>query len=115
MQQLNCCVLMPTYNNAGTLKRVLDDVLLRTENIIVVNDGSTDATHDILTNYPKVHQVHLAKNKGKGHALKVGFGEAISKGYVFVITIDSDGQHYPEDIGVFLQELQAEENSNVLY
>ncbi|MGE4515173.1 MAG: glycosyltransferase family 2 protein, partial [Chryseobacterium sp.] len=43
------CVLIPTYNNEKTLKRVIDGVLQYTENIIVVNDGSTDSTQEILS------------------------------------------------------------------
>lgn len=87
----------------------------RTTNLIVVNDGSTDATAEILRGFPQVCQVHLEKNKGKGNALRTGFSEAIAHGYDFVMTIDSDGQHFPEDITVFLEALQAEETRNVLY
>lgn len=115
MQQLKCCILVPTYNNAGTLTKVLDEVLRLTQNIVVVNDGATDSTAEILNNYPKVHQVHLPKNKGKGNALKIGFQEARKLGYHFAITIDSDGQHFPEDIAVFLNAIQKEGTKNVLY
>ena len=115
MQQLKCCVLIPTYNNAGTLVRVLNGVLAMTKNIIVVNDGGTDSTESILKTYSKIHQVHLPQNKGKGNALKIGFQEALKLGYDFAITIDSDGQHFPEDIPVFLEALQKEETKNVLY
>ena len=107
---------MPTYNNAGTLKKVIDGILQYTSGLIIVNDGATDGTTDILRDYSQVHQIHLVKNKGKGHALKVGFEEAIKLGYDFAISIDSDGQHFPEDIAVFLKALQEEEETkNVLY
>ncbi len=115
MQQLKCCVLIPTYNNSATLSRVLDGVLVITKNIVVVNDGATDSTESILKTYSEIHQVHLPKNKGKGNALKLGFQEALKLGYDFAITIDSDGQHFPEDIPVFLEALQKEETKNVLY
>ena len=115
MQQLKCCVLIPTYNNAGTLARVLDGVLRYTDRIIVVNDGATDSTAEILSGYPDLHQVHLPRNKGKGNALKVGFEHALDLDYDFAITIDSDGQHFPEDIPVFLEALQKEATKNVLY
>ncbi|WP_149303876.1 DUF2062 domain-containing protein [Pareuzebyella sediminis] len=115
MQRFRCCVVMPTYNNAGTLKRVLEGILERTADIIVVNDGSTDDTHRILKEYPQTHVIDLPRNKGKGNALKKGFAEATAQGYEYVITIDSDGQHYPEDISIFLSELHKEENKNVLY
>ncbi|HDZ13980.1 hypothetical protein LCGC14_0966610 [marine sediment metagenome] len=115
MQQLNYCVLIPTYNNAGTLARVLDGVLAITPNIVVVNDGATDSTAEILKNYPDIHSIHLPKNKGKGNALLIGFRKARKLDYDFAITIDSDGQHFPEDIPVFLEALQQEESKNVLY
>jgi len=115
MQQANCCVLVPTYNNAGTLKRVLDSILERTNSIIVINDGATDNTAEILKAYPNIEQINLPKNKGKGNALQKGFKAAISKGYDYAITIDSDGQHFPEDLSVFLEALLKEETPNVLY
>ena len=81
MQELKCCVLVPTYNNAKTLKRVLDGILLQTSNIIVINDGATDRTAEVLAGYNQIHQIQLPENKGKGNALKVGFAEAVAHGY----------------------------------
>jgi glycosyltransferase involved in cell wall biosynthesis len=101
----NVCVIVPTYNNHKTLKRVLDSVLLYTANIIVVNDGSTDETHRILEDYPQLAQIHFPKNSGKGMALRKGFKEAIRLGYDFAITIDSDGQHFASDIPLFISEI----------
>ncbi len=114
MQQLRCCVLVPTYNNAGTLQKVLEGVLKRTPDIIVVNDGATDTTSDILQQYPQIHQIQLPKNKGKGNALKVGFAKALDLGYEYAISIDSDGQHFPEDIPIFLETLEKSETKNLL-
>jgi len=115
MEQLECCVLIPTYNNHKTLQKVIEGVLEYTENIIVVNDGATDSTSEILKGFSKVEQIHLPKNKGKGNALKVGFQKARELGYEFAITIDSDGQHFPEDIPVFLDAFEKESTKNVLY
>ncbi len=107
------CVLIPTYNNEKTLKRVIDGVLDYTENVIVINDGSTDSTKEILENYPQISIISLPENKGKGNALKIGFRKALEPGFDFAITIDSDGQHYPDDIPVFVKAL-LEENDDVL-
>ncbi|AZB31614.1 DUF2062 domain-containing protein [Chryseobacterium balustinum] len=106
------CVLIPSYNNEKTLKRVIDGVLDYTENIIVINDGSTDSTLQILEKY-SITIINLSENKGKGNALKIGFRKAKEIGYDYAITIDSDGQHYPDDIPVFVENLLSE-NEDVL-
>lgn len=106
------CVLIPTYNNEKTLKRVIDGVLDYTENIIVINDGSTNSTLQILEKY-SITVINLSENKGKGYALKLGFRKAKESGYNYAITIDSDGQHYPDDIPVFVENL-LQENEDVL-
>lgn len=109
---LNVCVIIPTYNNDKTLTRVIEGVLIYTDQIIVVNDGSTDDTIRILEKYSDLIQIHFPENKGKGSALRAGFKEAFEQDFDYAITIDSDGQHYPDDIPVFLSEL--EKNQNVL-
>lgn len=108
------CVLIPTYNNAKTLRRVLDGVLVYTRQIIVVNDGSTDATALILADYPFITVQHLEKNSGKGKALRKGFEIAKTQGFQYAITIDSDGQHFPDDIPVFLDALQQSDGNILL-
>ena len=103
---LKCCVIIPTYNNDKTLKRVIDGVLVYTNNIIIINDGCTDTTPKILKNYPQTTQIHFETNKGKGVGLREGFKKGLELGYDFAITIDSDGQHYPDDIPVFINEIE---------
>lgn len=102
---LNGCVIIPTYNNEKTLRRVLDNTLEFTDEIIVINDGSTDSTAEILKEYSPIKIIHLPKNQGKGMALRTGFKEALKLGFDYAITIDSDGQHFPEDISVFVEEI----------
>lgn len=108
------CVLIPTYNNEKTLQRVIDGVLDYTENIIVVNDGSTDSTPKILNHYSQINVINLPENKGKGNALKLGFRKAKELGFHYAITIDSDGQHYPDDIPVFVEALLSEKQDILL-
>ncbi|GAB0156374.1 DUF2062 domain-containing protein [Chryseobacterium sp. Alg-005] len=107
-------VLIPTYNNEKTLQRVIDGVLDYTGNIIVINDGSTDSTAEILSTYPQITVISLPENKGKGHGLKTGFRKAKKLGYDYAITIDSDGQHYPDDIPVFVEALLQEKEDVLL-
>lgn len=108
------CILIPTYNNCKTLERVLNGVLAYTDDILVINDGSTDDTQEILNWYPALHTIHLLQNKGKGNALRVGFREARKLGFHHAITLDSDGQHYPDDIPVFVEALQEEKGDVLL-
>lgn len=94
-------VIVPTYNNAGTLENVLTRCLEQGLPVLVVDDGSSDETPQILARLG-VPCVRHPENRGKGRALKTGFLEARKQGYRYVLTIDSDGQHYPEDIPVLL-------------
>ncbi|HSP11073.1 MAG TPA: glycosyltransferase family 2 protein, partial [Salegentibacter sp.] len=105
-EELNCCILIPTYNNDKTLASVLQDLLLYTSNLVVVNDGSTDSTPEILQGFSEIKIHHFAQNQGKGEALKQGFKIAEKLGYEYAVTIDSDGQHYPDDLDIFLSELE---------
>ena len=105
------CVIVPTYNNHKTLKKVLDSILDFTTNIIIVNDGSTDDTFEILQQYSQLTQIHHPKNIGKGRALRNGFRKAIEMHFEYAITIDSDGQHFASDIPSFIAEIQKEPNS----
>ena len=95
------CVIIPTFNNATTVAQVVSDVLKFTSDIIVVNDGSTDLTIDQLEPFKeKIHIVSYSINRGKGYALSKGFDKAESLGYTHAITLDSDGQHFPEDMNM---------------
>lgn len=114
INNLKICVLIPTYNNERTLKRVIDGVLQYTNNIIIINDGSTDSTAQILENYSQLQHILVPENQGKGNALRQGFKKATALGYAYAITIDSDGQHFPEDIQVFVEALEQAENKNLL-
>ena len=105
------CVIVPTYNNHKTLKKVLNSILDFTPNIIIVNDGSTDETSEILKQYSQLTQIHHPKNLGKGRALRNGFRKAIEQKFEYAITIDSDGQHFASDIPNFIAEIQKEPNS----
>ena len=104
------CVIVPTYNNHKTLKRVLDAILQYTPhtNLIVVNDGATDSTPQILDAYPQITRIDLPKNRGKGIALRTGIKKAREMGYTHAITMDSDGQHFASDIPNFLKTLEGE-------
>ena len=104
----NICALIPTYNNAGTILDVVRRTHAQLSDIIVVNDGCTDDTLSLLStlDFP-ITIVSFERNKGKGKALAAGFRKAIEMGFEYALTIDADGQHYPEDIPVMLHKLEA--------
>ena len=103
----NICVIIPTYNNGGTLHDVVERVLVHCDKVIVVNDGCTDNSSEILASFgDKIIVVDYGKNRGKGYALKQGFQKAKELGFDYAITIDSDGQHFPEDIPLFINTLE---------
>lgn len=96
------CVVVPTYNNERTIVDVLRRIRVFTHNIILVNDGSTPATIEAVTRAFETSElpeiVDYTPNRGKGFALMQGFRRALELGYRYAVTIDSDGQHFPEDI-----------------
>ncbi len=101
------CVIIPTYNNQKTVVQVIKDCMQYTKNVLVVNDGSTDNTHKIITSLPeKFEYLHYEKNKGKGFAMRTGFKKALELGYEHAITIDSDGQHYAKDLYAFIDNFE---------
>ena len=65
--------MIPTYNNASFIADLLPEVLGYCEDVVVVNDGCTDQTMEILSGFQSIHLVSFPKNRGKGNALKAGF------------------------------------------
>jgi glycosyltransferase involved in cell wall biosynthesis len=105
ISEINGCVIVPTYNNDKTLARVLNGILelIPAERLIVVNDGATDTTAEILEDYAdNIHVLVNEPNQGKGFALRKGLKKAIELGYDNAITIDSDGQHFPSDLPLMI-------------
>ena len=107
MQQMKICTVMPTYNNGGTLRDIVEQMLVYCADVIVVNDGCTDNSEETLTAFSdRITVVDYGKNRGKGYALKQGFKKAKQMGFDYALTIDSDGQHFPEDIPLFVSALE---------
>ena len=112
---IRLCVIIPTYNNAGTVKQVIEDVSKHCKEIIVVNDGSTDDTAAILnTMQEAIHVVTYSPNKGKGHALVAGFRKAMEMGFTHAVTIDADGQHFADDMPLLIEEMYRKSDSIIV-
>ena len=125
------CVIIPTFNNEGTLADVVRRSFQECDDVIVVDDGSTYNVREKLLKTPEATIVSPLngktieapsgavggasgvglnltivthdRNRGKGRALSTGFQKALELGFSYAITLDADGQHYPEDIPLFLE------------
>ncbi len=103
---LKVCVIIPTYNNAASLAAVIEGVAAYTDDIFIINDGSTDTTIDVLAKFPQFGSLNYYPNQGKGIALRKGFEWASKAGFDHAISIDSDGQHFAEDLPAFIEKLE---------
>ena len=106
LDRLGIVVVIPTYNNCKTIGQVVADVKQYANHIIVVNDGSTDDTAQILSKIDSIEILTHERNSGKGTALKNGLCRAKAAGFRYAITIDSDGQHFASDIPTFVNEIE---------
>jgi len=92
---------LPVFNEAAHVAGVLDEVLRFTNDVLVVDDGSSDGTADLLAARHDVAVVRHAENRGYGAALTTAFQTALSGGWDGLVTIDCDGQHQPRLIPEF--------------
>ena len=86
---------IPVFNEEAHLEPVLAEVLNYASDVLVVDDGSTDRTPDLLKNFSTIQVVRHPKNQGYGAGLKSAFEQTIAGGYDGLVTIDCDGQHEP--------------------
>jgi len=115
MDTQKICILIPAYNCGKRIENVIKSVLQQTSDVIVVDDGSTDDTANVLSLFEKqIILISYKKNKGKGYALKQGFNEANKRGFSHVLTMDSDGQHLAEDIQIFVNEANRFPNALIV-
>jgi glycosyltransferase involved in cell wall biosynthesis len=90
-------VVIPAYNEAATIRELAERTLKFVADVVVVDDGSADGTGERLQDLP-VTVLRNARNLGKAASLWRGFEHALSHGAQWVVTLDGDGQHHPEDI-----------------
>jgi dolichol-phosphate mannosyltransferase len=89
---------IPVYNEQAELEPVLRAVLRYAGDVLVVDDGSTDATPRLLAGFPEVRVIRHPRNLGYGAGLRTAFQYTVASGYDGLVTLDCDGQHEPHRI-----------------
>ena len=89
---------IPAYNEAQHLAPILREVLRYADDVLVVDDGSTDATPEVLRGFPTIQVIRHPKNRGYGAGLRTAFRRTLDGGYDGLVTLDCDGQHEPRRI-----------------
>ncbi len=96
-------VILPAYNEATRIQPVIEEIAHKGYNLIIVNDGSSDNTLEVIKEskrkYPdNIHIFSLMINRGVGVATQTGFDAVFKFNPKYVVSMDSDGQHSPEDL-----------------
>jgi polyprenyl-phospho-N-acetylgalactosaminyl synthase len=111
------CVLVPTFDNPATIRRVVEGARAYVGDVIVVDDGSGEEGRravESLARESLAHAVFRPKNGGKGAAVKTGFAAARALGCTHATQIDADGQHALEDVPRFLEAARRDPDALVL-
>jgi len=113
------CGLIPVYNNPMTIARVVKMIQQDIEHVIVVDDGSDEATQIIIDQLAEhdsktIHVRRLSTNSGKGAAVKAGLQFALELGFSHALQVDADGQHDLGDIPKFLGSSREEPDAMIL-
>src|SRR5687768_16731095 len=101
-------IAVPVYNEHKYVSAVLDKIKRFHDQILVVDDGSTDGTADVLAGRNDVHVICHPVNRGYGQSLIDAFAWADAQRYDWVITIDCDEQHEPERIPEFMRAIETD-------
>jgi glycosyltransferase involved in cell wall biosynthesis len=100
-------IAIPTFNEAGNIQSVLQSLKPFTYDVLIVDDGSTDATPDILATLEGVRVLRHDPNQGYGKSLIDAFDYAAREGFDWVITMDADGQHEADSIPDFISQMES--------
>ncbi len=113
MANSSVSIIIPAYNEEEAIGAVLEELLgeipkwnMENIEVVVINDGSTDHTSQIVKGFSEVHLVEHRKNKGYGAAIKTGIRESTGD---IIAWYDADGQHRPEDILKLIREMDEED------
>lgn len=112
-------VILPAYNEATRIVPVLEAIAEKGYNMVIVNDGSSDNTLEVITEtkrkYPdQIHIFSLMINRGVGVATQTGFDAVFMFNPKYVVSMDSDGQHSPDDLDNVIRPLVSGEAQAVI-
>lgn len=100
------CAVIPFYNERNYIREIIERTLPYADKIILVDDGSTDGTAELVEESKRVILLKNKTNSGKGFALNQGFYKSIETGSSVTVTLDADLQHDPKCIPDFLSEIK---------
>jgi len=106
---MRCLVAIPVYNEQRHVANVLERVLEYADDVLVIDDGSTDATPMLLSQFP-VEVIRHAHNRGYGRSMQDAFRWARVDGFDWVITMDCDEQHEPASIPHFIEAINRDDS-----
>jgi len=111
MKQNKVIIVVPTYNNPESIKKVVEDILAHNYEVIVVDDGSNQNVQDLfsLAEQKNIHFVRHETNQGKGQAIISGAQKAKELGYLYVLSMDGDGQHLASQAHLLIDECHQDE------
>ncbi|WP_407379093.1 glycosyltransferase family 2 protein [Methanobrevibacter sp.] len=112
-------VVLPAYNEATRIEPVLEDIARKGYNMVIVNDGSSDNTLDVVKKskrkFPdKIHIFSLPINRGVGIATQTGFEAVLKFNPKYIVSMDSDGQHSADDLDEVIKPLVSGEAQAVI-
>ncbi|MBQ8018159.1 MAG: glycosyltransferase family 2 protein [Methanobrevibacter sp.] len=112
-------VVLPAYNEATRIRPVLESIAEKGYNMVIVNDGSSDNTLDVVLEskkkYPdKIHVYSLIINRGVGVATQTGFDAVLKFNPKYIVSMDSDGQHSADDLDNVIKPLVKGEAQAVI-
>ena len=113
MDKDRVAVVIPVYNHEGRVAEVVRKALKLDLPLFVIDDGSTDSTYDRIKDIPFVHIIRHETNRGKGAAILTGFAAALALAN-WVVTIDADGQHHPENARDLIRAIPADQRPIVV-
>ena len=106
-------IVIPVYNHSATLPGIVNDALAVHDDVMVVDDGSTDKSADTLAGL-NIHLIHHTKNQGKGAAVKTAARAARKLGMTHIVTIDANGLYDPADFHLFAEALKEKSDSIIV-